>query len=136
MSFDYEQSTDFSMHVTASNPGSGGSNRTKVTVHITGTNEFFPRFQQPVFQFVVSESAVPGTAVGQIQASDLDQGRDGDVFYFLMGRNTQQGFRIDKRTGVISVHRALDREFQNRFVLTVLAKNRAASWATTPTRAR
>ena len=48
------------------------------------------------------------------------------VFYFLMGRNTQQGFGIDKRTGVISVHRALDREFQNRFVLTVLAKNRGS----------
>ena len=68
--------------MTASNPGSGEANSTLVNVHITGTNEFYPRFQQPVFQFVVSESAVPGTAVGQIQATDLDQGRDGDVFYF------------------------------------------------------
>ena len=34
---------------------------------------------------------------------------------------TQQGLRIDERTGVISGHRALYREFNNRFVLTVLA---------------
>ena len=126
VSFDYEKSSEFSFHVLASNPGSAEANKTLVNVHITGTNEFFPHFQQPVFQFVVSESAIPGTAVGQVQATDLDQGRDGNVFYFLMGRNTQQGFRIDKRTGVISVHRALDREFQNRFVLTVLAKNQGS----------
>ena len=34
-------------------------------------------------------------------------GQGGVVFYFLMGRNTQQGFGIDKGTGVISEHGAV-----------------------------
>ena len=40
---------------------------------------------------------------------------------------TQQGLRIDERTGVISGHRALYREFNNRFVLMVMTKNRPAA---------
>ena len=45
------------------------------------------------------------------------------VFYFLIGASNDRGFRINKKTGVISVDSALDRESQSRFVLTVLAKN-------------
>ena len=37
-------------------------------------------------------------------------GQGGVVFYFLMGRNTQQGFGIDKGTGVISEHGAVLRD--------------------------
>merc|ERR1719422_2226686 len=91
-----------------------------------GSNEFYPRFQQPVFQFAVSESAIPDTAVGQIRAIDLDEGKDGEVFYFLIGQSNDRGFKINKTSGVISVQKSLDRESQNRFVLTVLAKNRGS----------
>ena len=124
--FDYEKYPEYSLHIVASNPGSSESTRTRLDVHITGANEFFPRFQQPVFQFSVSESALADTTVGQIRAQDQDQGRDGEVFYFLIGNSNNKGFRLDKRTGVISVQKSLDRESQNRFVLTVLAKNRGS----------
>ena len=66
------------------------------------------------------------TAVGQIHALDQDQGKDGEVFYFLIGNSNDRGFHINKRTGVITVQKSLDRESQNRFVLTVLAKNRGS----------
>ena len=124
--FDYEKYPEYSFHIVASNPGSSESNKTRLNVHITGANEFFPRFQQPVFQFSVSESALADTTVGQIRALDQDKGRDGEVFYFLIGNSNDKGFRLDKRTGVISVQKSLDREYQNRFVLTVLAKNRGS----------
>ena len=124
--FDYEKLSEYSFHIVASNPGAQGSNRSLVRVHITGDNEHFPRFQQPVFQFSVSESAAADTKVGQIRALDQDLGRDGEVFYFLSGSSSEQGFSVDRRTGVISVQKSLDRESQNRFVLTVLAKNRGS----------
>ena len=126
VSFDYEKYSEYSLHIVASNPGSRESNRTRLSVHITGDNEFYPRFQQPVFQFSVSESALADTTVGQIHALDQDQGGDGEVFYFLIGSSNDKGFRLDRRTGVISVQKSLDRESQNRFVLTVLAKNRGS----------
>merc|ERR1719245_496628 len=98
VSFDYEQLSDYSLHVLVSNPGSGLSNSTRLNIHITGVNEDYPRFQQPVFQFAVSESSVEDTFVGQIRALDQDQGRDGEVLYFLIGSSSNRGFKIDKRT--------------------------------------
>jgi protocadherin Fat 4 len=121
--FDYEKYGRYVATVTARNPGSSINNRTKLTIHITGANEFFPQFQQPVFQFSVSESATVGTSVGQVRAVDKDAGLDGNVFYFLVGQSNEQAFQIDKTSGTISVKQSLDRESQNRFVLTVLAKN-------------
>ena len=125
-SFDYEKYPDYQMHVVARNPRIPGENSALLTIHITGSNEFYPRFLQPVFQFAVSESALENTEVGQIRAVDQDEGKDGEVFYFLIGQSHDQGFKINKTSGVISVADSLDRELQNRFVLTVLAKNRGS----------
>ena len=91
---------------------------TLVNVHTTGTNEFSPRFQQQVFQFVVSESAMPGTAVGQNQTSHLDQGRNA----------AQQDFRIDKWTETESSRTGSSSRSWPRTA--------AATWATTRMRPR
>ena len=122
-SFDFEKLSEYMMHVSAKNPDSEESNTTLLVIHITGSNEFYPKFQQPVFQFSVSESAVPDTAVGQVVALDQDSGPEGDIYYFLVGQSNDLGFYIEKKSGIIYVKKILDREFQNRFVLTILAKN-------------
>ena len=122
-SFDFEKESLYRMQVSARNPDSGEFNTTDLNIHITGNNEFFPRFQQPVFQFAVSESALANTEVGRVLALDQDAGPEGDVHYFLVGQSNDHGFYIEKSTGVIYVKEILDREVQNRFVLTVLAKN-------------
>ena len=85
VSFDYEQRTEYVVVVAVRNPGAGPArtNSTRLTIHISGANEYQPRFQQPVFQFSVSESAPAGTAVGTIRAEDQDLGRDGQVKIFL-----------------------------------------------------
>ncbi|KAK7085872.1 Protocadherin Fat 4 [Halocaridina rubra] len=122
--FDYEEKSRYVLNVRASNtPDSSQWGSTKVVVHVTGRNEFFPRFIQPVFQFTVSESARIGTSVGTIQATDEDKGEDGLVYYLLVGASNDRGFLIQPTTGVITVARSLDRESQNRVVLTVMAKN-------------
>lgn len=123
LSFDYEENDRYVLDVVASNPDSNMHSSAKIVVHVTGVNEFFPRFVQPVFHFDVSESAEVGTPVGTIQASDQDSGEDGKVYYLFVGSSNDRGFGINPETGVISVSRSLDRETQNRVVLTVLAKN-------------
>ena len=44
-----------------------------------------------------------------------------DFTNFFLGN--EAGFFVDKKTGVIKVGNKLDRESQNRYVLTILAKN-------------
>lgn len=121
--FDYEEKTIYNLEVLAENPDSVMRNTTEVIVHITGVNEYYPKFIQPVFHFDVSESAEVGAHVGVIQATDQDSGDDGIIYYFFVGSSNDKGFGINSQTGVIRVARYLDRETQNRVVLTVLAKN-------------
>ena len=123
--FDYEKRQFYTLDVLAENPDTNPAQRgqTKVRVAITGINEFFPKFVERVFRFTVSESAAVGTSVGQLQATDDDDGVDGQVTFLLVGSSNDRGFKVDRETGVIRVARRLDRESRNRVVLTALAKN-------------
>ncbi|XP_058820979.1 cadherin-related tumor suppressor [Topomyia yanbarensis] len=121
--FDYEEQNRYTLELMAINPDSPMKNKTKVIVHVTGVNEFYPKFVQPVFHFDVSESAEVGSSVGSIQATDKDAGEDGKVYYLLVGSSNDKGFNIHPETGVMVVSRNLDRETQSRVVLTILAKN-------------
>ena len=121
-SFDFEEKTFYELDVLASNPDSDMFGSTVVRVHITGRNEFFPKFVQPVFQFTVSESVPVGASVGIIQATDRDNGEDGQVFYLFVGSSNDRGFHIAPETGVITVARHLDRESNLHFV-SILKEN-------------
>lgn len=123
VTFDFEEQNLYHIIVTASNPDSPMLSTTKLTIHITGVNEFYPRFMQPVFHFDVSESAEVGTSIGSIQATDKDSGDDGKVYYLLVGSSNDKGFSINADSGIMFVSRNLDRETQSRVVLTVMAKN-------------
>lgn len=80
-SFDFEEKNEYTLEIEASNPDSNPKmfGVTTVLVHITGVNEFYPKFIQPVFDMDVSESAEVGTPVGTVQATDQDSGNDGKV---------------------------------------------------------
>lgn len=121
--FDYEERNMYTLDILAVNPDSPMYGSTKVNVKVSGVNEYFPSFVQPVFHFDVSESAEVGTSIGMIQATDQDSGDDGKVYYLFVGSSNDKGFNINSESGVISVARRLDRETQNRVVLTVIAKN-------------
>ncbi|KAH0535378.1 hypothetical protein KQX54_016085 [Cotesia glomerata] len=125
ITFDYEEANKYTLDIVAANPDSNPQmvGFTTVVVHITGVNEFYPKFIQPVFLLDVSESAEVGTSVGLVQATDQDAGDDGRVYYLFVGSSNDRGFSIGSETGIISVSRHLDRETQNRAVLTVMAKN-------------
>lgn len=123
-SFDFEYHQDYILDVLASNPDSNLVGATKVHVHVNGVNEFYPKFVQPVFHFAVSESALVGSVIGNVQATDEDGGEDGVVYYLFVGSSNDRGFSINPTSGAITVSRRLDRESQSRVVLTVLAKNR------------
>lgn len=121
--FDFEERNTYTLDIFGVNPDSPMYGSTKVIIHVTGVNEYYPHFVQPVFHFDVSESADVGASVGMIEATDQDAGDDGKVYYLFVGSSNDRGFSINPETGIISVSRRLDRETQNRVVLTVMAKN-------------
>ncbi|XP_053960517.1 cadherin-related tumor suppressor-like [Anastrepha ludens] len=123
VAFDYEERREYNLQIMAANPDSQMQSTAMVIVHITGVNEYYPQFVQPVFHFDVSESAEVGTSVGSIQATDKDAGDDGKVYYLLVGSSNDRGFSINAMTGIMYVSRHLDRETQSRVVLAVMAKN-------------
>ncbi|KAL1139777.1 hypothetical protein AAG570_006754, partial [Ranatra chinensis] len=121
--FDYEEQNTYNLDILAVNPDSPMYGSARVVVHVSGVNEYYPKFIQSVFHFDVSESAEVGTSVGMIQATDQDSGEDGKIYFLFVGSSNDKGFSISPETGIISVSRRLDRETQNRAVLTVMAKN-------------
>nr|CAH7769494.1 unnamed protein product [Callosobruchus chinensis] len=123
ISFDYEEKNSYHLNIVAANPDSPMFSSAEVRVYITGVNEFYPRFIQPAFHFDVSESTEVGTKIGTVQATDQDLGDDSKVYYLFVGSSNDKGFSIHPESGTITVSRRLDRETQNRIVLTVMAKN-------------
>lgn len=121
--FDYEKRQKYELTVGASNPDSLMKTSTKIIINISGVNEFYPKFDRPVFHFEISESSEINAIVGKVSAEDKDMGEDGLIYYLLVGSSNDRGFTISHTDGTIKVSRRLDRETQSRIVLTVLAKN-------------
>lgn len=121
--FDFEEKSRYTLNIIATNPDSSMQGATTIIVNIKGENEYYPVFTQPVFHYDISESASIGSIVGMVHATDQDAGDDGIIYYIFIGSSNDKGFAINKLTGTISVSKHLDRETQNRVVLTVMAKN-------------
>ena len=121
---DYEITKSYELTIMALNPGSAQMKSVAtVNVHVTGINEFYPKFPEEQYQFEVHESTALNSTVGQVFASDKDAGIDGIVYYFFIGSSNLKGFQIDHRTGTIYVSRRPDYESSPQIVLTVIAKN-------------
>jgi hypothetical protein len=125
--FDYESRTIFNMTVLAKD-SADPQKTSDCTVHvkIQGINEFTPEFKKKAYLFSVLEEAHVGTIVGQVSATDHDDGPDGVVQFTLVdpsGRHNN--FDVDEFTGNIYVCGRLDFEAVDMVQLTVLVKNPA-----------
>lgn len=121
---DYEAKQVYHLTVKAFNvPDEERCSFANVNIQLKGANEYVPRFVSKQYYFEISEAAPKGTVVGEVFASDRDQGDDGVVYYLIFGKSRKKGFGINKKTGQIYVTGSLDREKEERISLKVLAKN-------------
>ncbi|TKS72087.1 Protocadherin Fat 4 [Collichthys lucidus] len=121
---DYEAKQVYHLTVKAFNvPDEERCSFANVNIQLKGANEYVPRFVSKQYYFEISEAAPKGTVVGEVFASDRDQGDDGVVYYLIFGKSRKKGFGINKRTGQIYVTGTLDREKEEKISLKVLAKN-------------
>ncbi len=118
---DFEMCGEYEVTVIISDPhGTRMHRREVIKVLVEDVNDNAPKFEQTRYEKHIRENNEPGVFLLRVQANDADSQQFGKVRYRLTNGGP---FRIDEETGVISVAESLDREQQETYVLTVLARD-------------
>ncbi|XP_060743723.1 protocadherin-16 [Tachysurus vachellii] len=122
-SLDRETKEDYTVTVYAKD-GGFPSNFAKATVRITvlDENDNRPAFGRVYYNLEVPENQEPVTLF-TLRATDLDSGDSGLIQYKITDGDPLSDFHLDKKSGTLSTSRALDREKQARYTLTVEARD-------------
>ncbi|XP_009864103.1 PREDICTED: protocadherin-11 X-linked-like, partial [Apaloderma vittatum] len=120
---DYEATREYAIKIVASDSGKPPLNQSAMLlIKIKDENDNAPVFTQPIIGLSIPENNAPGTQLTKISATDADSGRNAEISYIL-GSDAPPIFNLDRRTGVLTAVRKLDREKQDRYSFTVLAKD-------------
>ncbi|XP_072112240.1 protocadherin Fat 4 [Mobula birostris] len=113
----------FSLTVTASDQGLPKvlQDHATVQVYITDTNDNAPRFTRDLYLATISESAGNLTQVVRVSASDVDEGNNALVHYYIIEGNEEDQFMIQSTTGQVTLIGKLDHEATVSYSLTLLA---------------
>lgn len=97
-----------------------------LVVRVLDSNDNVPVFDQPVYTVTLSENAPAGTLVIQLNATDLDEGLNGEIVYSFsnhISSRVKDLFSIDPRTGRIEVRSQVDFEESSLYQIFVQAKD-------------
>lgn len=97
-----------------------------LVVRVLDSNDNVPVFDQPVYIVSLSENAPVGALVIQLNATDLDEGLNGEIVYSFsnhISNRVKDLFSIDPRTGRIEVRGAVDFEESGLYQIFVQAKD-------------
>ncbi|XP_037003468.2 protocadherin gamma-A11-like [Artibeus jamaicensis] len=83
-----------------------------IRVVVLDVNDHIPKFTQSVYQVSVPENLSSGTRVLTVNATDPDEGINGEVVYSFRNVESKASeiFHLDSRTGEVSIQRPLDFE--------------------------
>ena len=112
------------------------SNTGIVFLNVIGVNENAPQFTMSSYAFMITESQPAATSAGTVTASDIDDGRDGDVMYEIVSSEPVEGlnhFTINATEGLISTAVELDWELIMSYELIVSARDNGLPQRTTNT---
>uniref|UniRef100_A0A7N8XUU0 Protocadherin 2 alpha a 15 n=1 Tax=Mastacembelus armatus TaxID=205130 RepID=A0A7N8XUU0_9TELE len=127
-SLDREAAGSHSLILTALDGGKPPkSGEVKILVKVLDINDNAPVFSQDVYSVMLNENAPIGTTIIQVNATDLDDGPNGDVVYtFSRTVNSRllNLFDIDHSTGEITVKGLIDYELKDRYEIEVQASDK------------
>ncbi|KAK7922757.1 hypothetical protein WMY93_009659 [Mugilogobius chulae] len=128
---DREQQKKHEMVLTAFDGGSPERSGTAlITITVLDANDNVPVFDRSVYRASLMENAPRGTLVLKLNASDLDEGSNGEVTYAFSGHaplKVRELFSVDPYTGEIRVKGIVDYEKASVYELYVQAKDRGQS---------
>uniref|UniRef100_A0A8C5DR20 Si:ch73-379j16.2 n=1 Tax=Gouania willdenowi TaxID=441366 RepID=A0A8C5DR20_GOUWI len=127
-SLDREQKHRHSLIVTAVDGGKPvKSGILNVSVIVLDINDNRPIFSQEIYQIHIKENIAVGTSIFKINATDPDEGTNGEISYSLvktLRKSVYDIFELDKITGEIRVKGLVDYEENDIYKLDVEASDR------------
>ncbi|XP_066105830.1 protocadherin-11 X-linked isoform X2 [Saccopteryx bilineata] len=120
---DFESTKEYAIKLLAADAGKPPLNQSSMLiVKIKDENDNAPVFTQPFISVSVPENNPPGSQLTKISATDADTGRNAEISY-LLGIDAPPEFNLDHRTGILTAMKKLDREIQEKYYFTVVAKD-------------
>ncbi|KAM6933567.1 protocadherin Fat 3-like [Xenentodon cancila] len=122
-SLDYEASSSYRLSIRATDYLTGAHAEVDVDVFVQDVNDNPPVFNKLSYRVVLSETAMIGTPVLQVVATDKDSERNNAVRYRIFSdvHNSTDYFHIDSSSGLILTARMLDHEHVQDYVFVVRA---------------
>ncbi|KAM4621839.1 protocadherin alpha-3-like [Polymixia lowei] len=112
-------------------PKSGDMN---IRVDVLDVNDNTPIFSKDVYSVMLNENAPIGTTVIQVNATDLDDGPNGDVVYSFGNSVNNRLFKlfdINPSTGEITVKDLIDYEHKDKYEIEIQASDKGLAPLTT-----
>ena len=121
---DYEMKQEYTVTVTALNPGIRSNQLSSITTRISvlNLNDNSPMFSNQ-YSASVNEHSPVSSLVITVEAIDADLGSFGNVSYSILGGNFRNSFNIDPGNGEIRIAEDIDRETIRIFQLMVEASD-------------
>ncbi|XP_012875755.1 PREDICTED: LOW QUALITY PROTEIN: protocadherin alpha-6-like [Dipodomys ordii] len=111
---DREETPEIFLVLTATDGGKPELTGTvQLRITVLDANDNAPVFDRTLYTVKLPENVPNGTSVIKVNASDLDEGLNGDIVYSFstdVSPNVKNRFYIDRITGQISVHGYIDFE--------------------------
>ncbi|XP_058885351.1 protocadherin-17-like isoform X1 [Acipenser ruthenus] len=124
---DREEQSHHTLVLTALDGGEHPRSGTvQINVKVIDSNDNSPLFDQPSYIVEIPENAPSGTVVIDLNATDPDEGTNGQVVYSFSGYapdRIRELFSIDSKTGVIKVQGEIDYEESGIIEIDVQAKD-------------
>ncbi|XP_077464607.1 protocadherin alpha-C2-like isoform X1 [Stigmatopora argus] len=126
--YDREQMPSDGLVLTAVDGGTPQRSGTaKIHVRVLDANDNAPAFDRSVYRVKVYENSALGTPLIRLNATDADEGPNGDVFYSFGSytpERVRRMFSLDADTGEITAKKALDREEASSYEMYVQATDK------------
>ncbi|XP_036450574.1 protocadherin gamma-C5-like isoform X2 [Colossoma macropomum] len=103
------------------------SGTTQINITVLDINDNNPTFDKAIYKVNIPENSIKGTTVVKVDATDLDEGPNGEVEYSF-GEHTAEAVRslfyIDSKTGDLILNGELDFETTSTYNIEVSAKDK------------
>ncbi|XP_040600289.1 protocadherin-11 X-linked isoform X2 [Mesocricetus auratus] len=120
---DFESTREYAIKLLAADAGKPPLNQSSMLlIKVKDENDNAPVFTQSFISLSVPENNSPGAQLTKISATDADTGSNAEINY-LLGFDAPPEFDLDRRTGILTAVKKLDRENQEKYYFTVLAQD-------------
>ncbi|KAM4621342.1 protocadherin alpha-8-like [Polymixia lowei] len=102
----------------------------QITVNVIDANDNTPAFGKMLYKVRVNENVPVGTTILKLDATDSDEGLNGEIVYSFMKRgnvNSVDKFDINSQSGEITVRDRLDHEENAAYEIRVQATDQGSS---------